>query len=217
MDEEIKKVIKHTGTSILGIICKDGIVMAADRQVTAGNIVLGKNEKKVMKINDYLVVSNCGNASDAQLLTKVLPAELKLKEYQSGERPSVRQAANLLAMMAFRNIRQFSTIPAVVGTLIAGLNDDDTFELYTVEPAGSIIKVEDYDANFGSGMPYILGVLESEYKKDLSVKEGIDMAIKCLKASTQRDTGSGYGVDIFTITKEGIKKVFEKEITAELK
>jgi proteasome beta subunit len=217
MDEEIKKVIKHTGTSILGIVCKDGIVMAADRQVSAGNIVMSKTEKKVMKINDYLVVSNCGNASDAQLLTKVLPAELKLKEYQSGERPSIKQASNLLAMNAYRNIRQFSTIPAIVGTLIAGINEDGIAELYTVEPAGSIIKVEDYDANFGSGMPYLLGVLEAEYNKNLSVKEGVELAIKCLRASTQRDTASGYGVDIFTLTKEGIKQVIEKEITAELK
>jgi proteasome beta subunit len=120
-------------------------------------------------------------------------------------------------MTAFRNIRQYSAIPAIVGTLIAGINDDQTTELYTVEPAGSIIKVEDYDANFGSGMPYILGVLESDYKKDLTVKEGVELAMKCLKSSTQRDTGSGYGIDIFTLTKDGIKKVVEKEISAEFK
>jgi proteasome beta subunit len=66
-------------------------------------------------------------------------------------------------------------------------------------------------------MPYILGILESEYKKDIIVKEGVDLALRCLKASTQRDTASGYGIDIFTITKEGIKKVMEKEIISELK
>jgi len=217
MEEEIKKVIKHTGTSILGIVCKDGIVMAADRQVTAGNIVMGKKEKKVIQINDYLVASWTGMASDAQLLSKVIPAELKLKEYQSGERPTVRQAANLIAITSFRNIRQLTTIPSIVGTLIAGFNEDGTTELYTVEPAGSIIKVEDYDANFGSGMPYILGVLEAEYNKNITVKEGVELAIKCLKASTQRDIGSGYGIDVFTITKDGIKQVVSKEISAELK
>ncbi|MEM3405886.1 MAG: proteasome subunit beta [Candidatus Pacearchaeota archaeon] len=217
MDEEIKKVIKKTGTSILGIVCKDGIVMAADRQVTAGNIVMSKTERKIIQINDYLVIATCGNVSDAQFMAKILSAELKLKEYNSGERPTVKEAANLLSMIAFRSIRQFSTIPSVVGILIGGYNEDGSFELYTIEPAGSILKVEDYDANFGSGMPYILGILESEYKKDITTKEGIELAVKCLKASTQRDVGSGYGIDIFTITKNEIKKVFEKEIIAELK
>ena len=217
MEEEIKKVIKHTGTSILGIVCKDGIVMAGDRQITAGYIVMSKREQKVVQINDYLVTSGTGNASDIQLFTKVLPAELKLKEYQSGERPSVKQAANLTAMTAFRNIRQPTMIPSIVGTLLAGVNEDGTTELYTIEPAGSVLKVEDYDANFGNGMPYILGVMEANYKKDITVKEGVELAIQCLKAATQRDIASGYGIDVFTITKDGIKHVIAKEITSELK
>ncbi len=54
MDAELKNSIMKTGTTILGIVCKDGIVMAADRQVTAGNIVMGKNERKVFPVNDYL-------------------------------------------------------------------------------------------------------------------------------------------------------------------
>ncbi len=90
-------------------------------------------------------------------------------------------------------------------------------ELYTIEPAGSILKVEDYDANLGSGMPYVLGLLERQYKKDIAIEEGIELAKEALKSSTQRDVGSGYGLDIFTITKKGIKKVVEQEIVAEYK
>ena len=103
-------------------------------------------------------------------------------------------------------------LPNIVGTLIGGFNEDGSAELYTIEPAGSIIRVEDYDANFGSGMPYVLGLLERQYKPGLSVKEGVELAQEALKASTQRDVGSGYGIDVFTITKEGIKKVVEQEI-----
>ncbi|MCK5043816.1 proteasome subunit beta, partial [Candidatus Pacearchaeota archaeon] len=78
-------------------------------------------------------------------------------------------------------------------------------------------KVEDYDANFGSGMPYVLGLLERQYKKDLTLKQGIELAKEALKSSTQRDIGSGYGIDIFTITKDGIEIVVEQEIKSEYK
>ncbi|MBM3234199.1 proteasome subunit beta [Candidatus Pacearchaeota archaeon] len=217
MEDEIKNSILKTGTSILGIVCKDGIVMAADRQVTAGNLVVGKNFRKATQINDYLVVSWTGGVSDAQLLSRIIVAELRLKELRSKQKPSVKDAASLISMLSYRSIRQFSAIPSIVGTLIAGVNEDGTFELYSIEPAGSIVKVEDYDANFGSGMPYILGLLERQYKKDISAKEGINLALEALKSSTQRDVGSGYGIDVFTITKDGIKQVIEQTIEAAYK
>jgi len=217
MDEEFKNNVMKTGTSILGIVCKDGIVMAGDRRVTAGNLVMSKNEQKVSQINDYLVASWTGMASDAQMLQKVIGAELKLKYLRSKTRPTVKEAANLIGMMSFRNIRQFSTIPSIAGTLIAGFNEDGTFDLYTIEPAGSIIKVEDYDANFSSGMPFILGLLERQYKKDLTIKEGVELAIEAIKSSTQRDIASGNGIDVFTITKEGIKHIIKQKIGADFK
>ncbi len=215
MDAELKNSILKTGTTILGIVCKDGIVMASDRQISAGNLVVSKNYAKTVKINDYLLVSFTGMVSDAQRVVKLLPAELKLKELRAKSRPTVEQAANLLSSILYSGIRQPSMIPMQVGNLIAGFNEDGTMELYTVEPAGSVVKVEDYDANFGSGMPYVLGLLERQYKKDLTLKEGIELAKEALKSSTQRDMGSGYGIDVFAITKEGIKKVVEQQILPE--
>ena len=217
MDEDLKKNILTTGTTILGIVCKDGVVMAADRQVTAGNIIMSKNEKKVFPVNDYLVISGCGIAGDIQRVPKFLAAELKLKELKSRTRPSIKQAASLLANINYSGIRNPSMIPQQAGFLLGGFNTDGKAELYTIEPAGSIIEVEDYDANFGSGMPYVLGFLERQYKKGISVKEGIELAKECIKSSTQRDTGSGFGIDVFTITKEGIKKAVEQEISPEYK
>ncbi|MEK6925821.1 MAG: proteasome subunit beta [Nanoarchaeota archaeon] len=217
MDEELSKSILKTGTTILGIVCKDGVVMAADRQVTAGNIVVNKNYAKVLKINDYLVGSWTGGVADAQRLGKLAAAELKLKELRAKSRPTIKQSANLIGSMTYSQIRQFSSIPSIVGMLVAGFNEDGTTELYSIEPAGSVNKVDDYDANFGSGMPYVLGLLERQYKKGLSVKEGVELAKEALKSSTQRDTGSGYGIDVFTITKEGIKKAVEQTIESEFK
>jgi proteasome beta subunit len=217
MDKDIKKNILKTGTTILGIICKEGVVMASDRQITAGNLVVGKTYKKTIPINDYLLISFTGIVSDAQRVPKVLAAELKLKELKSRSRPSVRQAASLLAAMSYQGIRQPSMIPQQAGFLLGGLNDEGNAELFSITPDGSIVKVEDYDANFGSGMPYVLGLLERQYKKDSTIEQGIELAKEALKSSTQRDVGSGYGIDIFTITKNGIKKVVEETINPEFK
>lgn len=212
MEEELKKSILKTGTSILGIVCSDGVILAADRQVSAGNIVVGKNFNKVIPIRDNVLVAITGGVSDAQFLMRIVEAELKLKEMRARRKATVKESASLISTLTFRNIRTPSMIPSIVGSLIAGVNADGTAKLYTVEPAGGINEVEEYDANFSSGMPYILGVLERSYKEGMKVSEGIELAKECLRASTQRDMGSGYGIDIYTLTKDGIKKVVSQKI-----
>lgn len=217
MNEEISKNIMKSNTSLVGIVCKDGIVLGADKRSTAGTLVMDKKSMKINRISPYLLTAYTGVVADLQLINKVIAAELRIQELRNKSRPSVKEAANLLAMMTYKNIRTPSMIPAIVGTLIAGFNEDGSTELYTIEPAGGIKKVEDFDANFSSGMPYILGLLERQYKKDVSVKEGIELAKESLKSSTQRDVGSGNGIDVFTITKEGIKHVVSEAIVAEYK
>lgn len=217
MDEEIKNSILKTGTSILGLVCKDGIIMAGDRRATAGNLIVSKNTQKVVQINDYLVMSGTGMASDVDMLQKLIAAELKLKHLRSKTRPTIKEAANLIGMLAYSHIRQFTTVPFIAGMLVAGFNEDGKSELYTVEPAGTVSKVDDYDANFSSGMPFILGLLERQYKKDLAVKQAVELALECIKSSTQRDVGSGNAIDVFAITSSGIKHEVKQKIEAEYK
>jgi len=212
MDNELKNSILKTGTTILGIVCKDGVVMAADRQSTAGTIVMNKDSQKIREVNDYLLFAGTGMVSDIQRSVKLAAAELRLKELRSKSRPGVKQGANLVAAMIYQSIRQPTMLQFMVGSLIGGVNEDGTAELYSIDPSGGIKQIEDYDANFGSGMPFVLGLLERQYKEDMTVREGIELAVEAIKSATQRDVGSGYGIDIFTITKEGIKKVVEKEI-----
>jgi proteasome beta subunit len=212
MDSELKNSILKTGTTILGIVCKDGVVMAADRQSTAGTIVMSKDSQKIKTINDYMLFAGTGMVSDIQRSVKLAAAELRLKELRSKSRPSVRQGANLVAAMIYQSIRQPAMLQFMVGSLIGGVNEDGVSELYSIDPSGGINQIEDYDANFGSGMPFVLGLLERQYKEDMTVKEGVELAVEAIKSSTQRDVGSGHGIDVFTITKEGIKKVVEKEI-----
>ncbi len=212
MDEDIKKNILKTGTSLVGIVCSDGIVMAGDRKTTlGGQIVSNKNTLKVVQINDYLVISGTGVASDIELARKLIKAELKLKELRDKKRPSIKEAASLIAMMNYKNIRQPAMIPFMAGLMVGGFNSDKTTELYSIEPAGSSTRIEDFDANFSSGMPYILGMLEKNYTKNLTIEEGIHLAADAIKVATERDTASGYGVDILTITKDGIKQVSKQK------
>lgn len=212
MDNELKNQILKSGTTIVGIVCKDGVVMAADRQSTAGNIVMDKESEKIIPINNYLAISSTGMVSDIQRAVKYTAAELKLKELRAKSRPSVKQGANLLASIIYQSIRQPAMLQFIVGSIVGGFNEDGTCELYSIDPSGGIKQIKDYDANFGSGMPFVLGFLERQYKKGMSVAEGVKLAIETIKSSTQRDTGSGFGIDVYSITKDGIKKVVSQEI-----
>jgi len=194
--------IVKTGTTILGIVCKDGVVMAGDNRATiGGSLIMSKDEKKVYPLNDYLVFSGCGSATEIQKVSKILTAELKLKFLKSKSRPSVRQSASLLS-----NVQVLQS-----AFILAGFDEDGSTSLYEIT-GGFLKKIEDYTASVGSGMPYSLGFLERAWKPTLTVKEGIELAIESIKASLARDVGSGNGIDVYTLTKDGIKKVISQKV-----
>ena len=204
MNEKLKK-----GTTTIGIVCKDGIVLAADKRATAG-FVVNKRAQKIFKIADEMAITMAGLVSDAQLLTKLIKAELTLKDIQTKRKSTVKEAANLLGDMLYSNIRRPSMIQSIVGFLLAG-HDKDGLHLYDLGIDGSITEVQDYISD-GSGSLFALGVLEANFKKNVPVNEGVKLAIKAITAALQRDTATGNGVDVWTITKEGISPVFHKEI-----
>jgi len=211
MDTDLEKNILKTGTSLVGIVCKEGIVLASDRKVTlGGQIVADKDFLKTEQINEYLVMSFSGTLSDAKFNNRIIAAQLKLKELRDKKRPTVRESASFISTMKFQGIRQPSMIPPIVGNLVAGYNADGSVELYSVSPDGAILRVMEYDAS-GSGMVYIWGLLERQFKKGMSITEGINLAIESIKSSSERDTASGSGIDVFTITKEGIKHVSKQK------
>lgn len=207
MDSDLKNSIVKTGTTILGIVCKDGIVVASDRRMTmGGTLIFGKDSEKARKLNDYLVFAGCGSATGTQKTSKYLKAELKLKELKSKSRPTVKQSASLLSNMPY----------AESAFILAGFDENGKASLYEIT-GGYLREIKDYTASVGSGMPYVLGLLERQYKENLTLKEGIELAKESLKSSTQRDAASGDGIDIFTITKEGIDKVVSQKIVPEFK
>lgn len=204
--------VMKTGTTTLGLICKEGIVLAADRRASGGGMVLHKHVKKIVPITENIAITTAGNVSDIQLLAKLLKAELKLKELQTNRKSNIKEAANLIAGFVYSNIRKMSLIPGITSFILAG-KDVEGFHTYDIGVDGSVIKVDKYFAD-GSGMTFAMGVLEAIYKEDMSIEKGVKTAVRAVNASLQRDMASGNGLDVMTITKEGLKYVLEKEIKA---
>jgi proteasome beta subunit len=209
------KNITKTGTTTVGIVCKDGIVLAADKRVTSGYLISYKKFEKIAKITDDIAVTVAGSVSDVQLLIKLIKAELQLKDIRTGYKSTVKEAVNLLSSMVYGSIRRMSMIPSISHFIIAG-RDDEGFHCYDLSPDGSIINCDEYVSS-GSGSVMAYGVLETLYKPDMSVEDGIVLASKAINAALQRDVASGNGINVMSVTSEGVKKVLSKDIDTTLK
>ncbi|HZX44189.1 MAG TPA: proteasome subunit beta [Candidatus Nanoarchaeia archaeon] len=204
------KDIRKTGTTTVALVCKDGVVLCADKRVTSGYLVAYKKYDKIVQINDDIAVTVAGTVSDVQLLVKLLRAELKLKDLRSNRPVSVKEAVNLLSNMVYNNIRKFSVIPGISHFIVGG-KDDEGVHVYDVGADGSATEIDEYTSS-GSGSVMAYGVLETLYKKDMTVEEGVKLGAKAINAAVQRDIASGNGIDIVVITKDTLKKVFSKLI-----
>ena len=202
--------IKKTGTTTVGIVCKDGVVLAADKRATSGNLIVQKDTEKVQNLTPSIAITMAGTVSDAQLLVRLARSELKIRQMRNDVESSVKEAANLLARMVYSNIRKPSMIPGVSHFLMAG-NDETGNYLYDIFADGSISFIEQFVSS-GSGSVMAYGLLENQWKKDMSIDEGVDLAFGCINSAVARDSASGNGIDVFTITKDGAKRVAQKQI-----
>jgi len=202
--------VRKTGTTTMGLVCKEGIVLAADKRATAGFFIAAKKIEKIVKITDDIAVTVAGTVSDIQLLIKIIRAELKLKQIRTGKINTVKEAANLLAGIVYSNIRKFSLIPGISHFIVGG-KDKFGFHLYDLSPDGSITDTDDFVSS-GSGSEMVYGLLETVYTKDMPVKEAVKLAVKGINAALQRDAASGNGVTVYTITDKGAVKVIDKDL-----
>lgn len=201
-----------TGTTTVGILCKDSVVLAADKRATAGHLIADKNVKKVIKINETMALTIAGSVSDIQILVKLLKAELKIKELRYGRPATVKEAANLLAGMQYRQLRQVHG----VGHFILG-GFDTKPQLYDIFPDGSVM--DSSETGFvasGSGSTFAYGLVEDLYKHELSLEQGIDLATRAVHSAIKRDSASGQGVNVMIITKDGVKEMPAKLISEKL-
>ncbi len=215
MDEDLKKHIRKTGTTTIGVVCKEGIVLAADKRGTFGgndgvSYIAGGEEEKIQKVNDRVIVTIAGVASDLQKVIKLTRAELKLKELKSKQLPTIKESANLFSTIVYQNIRQFSPIPGITHFLLAGY-DEEQCGLYNIFPDGYVQEIKSYSAT-GSGMIQCNPILDSEFKEGMTLQEGMALAMKCISAAMKRDPGTGAGIDIYIVDKESIKHELKQEL-----
>ncbi len=204
------KDIRKTGTTTVALVCKDGAVLCADKRVTSGYLVVYKKYEKIVQITDNIAVTVAGTVSDVQLLTKLLKAELKLKDLRTNRIVTVKEAVNLLSAMVYNNISKFSVIPGISHFVVGG-SDEEGIHVYDVGADGSVTYIDDYTSS-GSGSVMAYGVLETLYKKDMTIEEAVKLGAKAINAAVQRDVASGNGIDIVSITKDGVKKILSKTV-----
>ena len=201
------------GTTTVGIVCKEGIVLAADRRATAG-FVVNKKARKIIQINESMAVTMAGLVSDAQLLVKLIKAEIKLKDLMTLRSSTVKETANLLAGMLYANLRKMSMVPGIVSFLLGG-SDHEGHHLWDLGIDGSVTDVDDYVSD-GSGSVFALGVLEALYKKGMTVDEGVKVAVRAIGAALQRDVNTGNGIDVIVIDSKGVRTVLEKDLNIKI-
>lgn len=193
------------GTTTIGLVCKDGIVLATDRRASWGNFVASKKAQKAFRINDRVGATVAGSVGDAEQLMRLMQAEASLYEINNGEPMNANNISNLLS-----NILQGNKMfPYLVQLLIGGYDGEEA-KLFTLDPIGGLI--EEKMAATGSGSPMAYGVLERDYSEDKTVTENLPVALKALKSALDRDTATGDGMDLYSITSDGFKKFSEEEV-----
>lgn len=189
------------GATALGIVGKDGVVLASERRVSYGHFIMSKTGKKLFTITDRVGAACAGLMGDMQILTREVSAYLNIYRYEESKVPSVRNAAKVMSSILLR--RRF--FPYLAQTIVGGV-DKNGPRLYVLDPLGSVI--EDKYATVGSGAEIAVGILESEYKEGLPLNDIIALAKKAVKSAASRDIGSGDGIDLLAITSEEIQEEF---------
>lgn len=187
------------GATTIGVVYRDGVILASERRVSYGYFVMSKTAKKVFKITDTVGAAFAGLVSDMQVLSKEAAAYANIYTYEKDRPISVRATAKLMGNLLF----QRRMLPYITQTIVAGI-DEDGPTLYVLDLLGSVMQ--DKYAVVGSGTEIAIGVLEEEYKDNMSLDEAKELVARAVRAALARDSGSGDGVDLLIITKAGTKE-----------
>mgnify|MGYP006277555349 CR=1 FL=1 len=189
--------VAKTGTTTVGITTPDGVVIGTDRRASlAGRFVSNKNVVKVEQIHPTAALTLVGSVGGAQSFIRTLRSEANLYETRRGEPMSIGALATLAGNFARGG--PFMAINPILGGV-----DSEGSHVYSIDPAGGVME-DDYTVT-GSGMQLAHGALENQYDEDLSLEEAQTLAARAVNAATERDTGSGNGLALATITEDGVE------------
>lgn len=192
------------GTTTVGVVCKDGVILASDTRVTMGYYVAHKQGKKVYQIDDHLAMTIAGSVADAQRAVDVLITNAKLYRIELGRPLPVSSAARLLANLLF----SARYVPLLAQVLVGGV-DDTGPHMFSIDPFGSL--TEEKFVSTGSGSPVAYGILEDKFMDGAHVKEMLPVVIKAVNAAMKRDSASGDNYNVAVIDSKGYRDLSEKE------
>ena len=192
------------GTTTIGVVCKDGVILASVTTLTIGNYIAHKSGKKVYKIDDHLGMTIAGTVADAQKVVDILTANAKLYKISMNRPMPVSSAARLIANLLF-SVRY---IPLATQVLIGGV-DETGPHVFNLDPFGSL--TEEKFVSTGSGSPIAYGVLEDKYQEDMPVKELLPTIVKAVTAAMKRDIASGNNYNVTVIDENGYKELTDEE------
>lgn len=189
----------RTGTTTVGVVCSDGVILATDRRVTSGFFIANKRGKKIYKIEEHIAATIAGVVADAQMLMDRLNVQARLYRLMNGRRISVKAAATLASNILFGS-RYF---PLILQAIVAGV-DDEGPSMFNLDLFGTMTR-ERYIAT-GSGSPMALGVLEGGYREGIRVEEALPLVCRAMTSSMRWDPASGEGFDVAIVTERGIEE-----------
>ncbi|MFM7795744.1 MAG: proteasome subunit beta [Candidatus Nitrosotenuis sp.] len=190
------------GATAVGITFDSGVVFASEKRIAYGNFLVSKNTKKTYSLTDKVGTSVAGLVADMQILVLQIKALAKIRKMELKRDVPQNSIAKMMSNMMYE--RRF--FPLLTQVIVGGVVGKPS--IFTLDPLGSVLP-DDYAA-VGTGAEMALGVLDHQYKANMSEKEATDLAIKSVKAATMRDSFSGDGIDVLVITKQGTKEFTEK-------
>jgi proteasome beta subunit len=193
-----------TGTTTMGVVCRDGIVMGTDTRATMGTFVAHKRAKKVYPIDNHVAMTIAGGVADAQTVVEILQANSKLYRFEKGMPIPISAVARLAANILFSS-RYY---PFILQSIIGGV-DDQGPHIFALDPLGSV--TEEKCVSTGSGSPVAYGVLEPGYKEGMAVKDAIPLVVRAVNSAMKRDSASGDSFDVAVISKEGYRELGDEE------
>jgi proteasome beta subunit len=192
------------GTTTIGVVCKDGVILASDTRVTMGTFVAHKKGKKVYKIDDHLAMTISGSVADAQRTVDILKANAQLFKLSTKRPMPVNSAARLIANLFF----SARLAPLIAQILVGGI-DDTGPHVFSLDPFGSL--TEEKCVATGSGSPIAYGVLEDKYKEDTPVNDLLSVVVRAVNSAMKRDVASGDSFDVVIIDKKGYRELNTNE------
>jgi proteasome beta subunit len=203
MRETIDKLALK-GTTTVGVVCKDGVILSSDTRVTMGYFVAHKKGKKIYQIDDHLAMTISGSVADAQRTVDVLKVNAKLYKLNVGRPMPISSAARLIANLLF----SARLAPLITQALVGGV-DDAGAHVFSLDPFGSL--TEEKCVATGSGSPIAYGVLEDKYKEDADIKDILSVVVRAVDSAMKRDTASGDSFDVVVIDKKGYRELNDEE------